>query len=85
MPIQLFLSHPHIGNTGVNELDLESQGYIASGLIVENFSDQYNNWRASDSLTKFLMDNKIVAISEIDTRKITRIIREKGALRGCMS
>ena len=80
----VLLTHPHIGNTGINDLDLESRGCMASGLIVRDFTDQYSNWRASGSLAKFLMDNKIVAISEIDTRKITRIIREKGALRGCI-
>ena len=80
----VLLTHPHIGNTGINDLDLESRGCMASGLIVRDFTDQYSNWRASGSLAKFLMNNKIVAISEIDTRKITRIIREKGALRGCI-
>tara|TARA_S200000501_G_C20807342_1_gene736767 strand:+ start:247 stop:1377 length:1131 start_codon:yes stop_codon:yes gene_type:complete len=80
----VLLTHPHIGNTGINELDLESRGCMVSGLIVRDFTDHYSNWRASGSLAKFLIDNKIVAISEIDTRKITRIIREKGALRGCI-
>ena len=80
----VLLTHPHIGNTGVNELDLESVGCMASGLIVRDFTDHHSNWRASGSLAKFLIDNKIVAISGIDTRKVTRIIREKGALRGCI-
>ena len=80
----VLLTHPHIGNTGINELDVESPSCMASGLIVRELTDHYSNWRASGSLAKFLVDNKIVAISEIDTRKITRIIREKGALRGCI-
>lgn len=81
----VLLTHPHIGNIGTNCLDMESQNCVVSGLIVRDFSKRYSNWRAETSLASFLIDNSIVAISEIDTRKITRIIREKGALRGCIS
>ncbi|HEU4619821.1 MAG TPA: glutamine-hydrolyzing carbamoyl-phosphate synthase small subunit [Gammaproteobacteria bacterium] len=78
------LTYPHIGNTGVNSDDFESQRIFAAGLIVRDMSRIVSNWRAETSLDEFLRRGKTVAIAEIDTRRLTRIIREKGAQSGCI-
>lgn len=78
------LTYPHIGNTGANTEDLEAQQVYAAGLVIRDLPLAYSNWRASESLGSFLQRGKIVAIAEIDTRKLTRVLREKGALAGCI-
>jgi carbamoyl-phosphate synthase small subunit len=78
------LTYPHIGNTGANPEDLEAAGIYAAGLIIRDLPATYASWRASESLESFLQRGKIVAIADIDTRKLTRILREKGALAGCI-
>ena len=78
------LTYPHIGSTGVNAEDEEADTIFATGLIVKNVPTQYSNWRAEESLTDYLIRKKVVAIGDIDTRRLTRILREKGAQRGCI-
>jgi carbamoyl-phosphate synthase small subunit len=76
------LTYPHIGNYGVNLEDVESAQIYASGLIIRDLPLTHSNFRNSQSLAEYLLDNKIVAIADIDTRKLTRILREKGAQTG---
>ncbi|HEX7012814.1 MAG TPA: glutamine-hydrolyzing carbamoyl-phosphate synthase small subunit [Steroidobacteraceae bacterium] len=78
------LTYPHIGNTGANPEDLEASSVYAAGLIVRDVPAVYSSWRAAESLETFLQRGKVVAIAQIDTRKLTRILREKGALAGCI-
>jgi carbamoyl-phosphate synthase small subunit len=73
------LTYPHVGNTGTNPEDLEAGGVHAAGLVVRDLPKLHSSWRASESLETFLERGKIVAIADIDTRKLTRILREKGA------
>ena len=79
------MTYPHIGNVGSTQLDMESNVACAGGLIVRSLSQHYSNWRAEGSLSNFLHEKKIPAISEIDTRKLTHILREKGSQLGCIS
>jgi carbamoyl-phosphate synthase small subunit len=78
------LTYPHIGNTGVNPVDVESDRVHAAGLIVRDVPRLASNWRSTESLPSYLARNNIVAIAGIDTRRLTRILREKGALSGCI-
>lgn len=78
------LTYPHIGNTGCNVEDEESARPMAAGLIVRDCPRRYSNWRAIESLPEYLQRNGIVAISDIDTRRLTRILREKGAQGGAI-
>jgi carbamoyl-phosphate synthase small subunit len=78
------LTYPHIGNTGVNSEDVESGKIYASGLIIRDLPLVHSNWRAEQSLSDYLVANNVVGISDIDTRKLTRILREKGAQSGCI-
>jgi carbamoyl-phosphate synthase small subunit len=78
------LTYPHIGNVGTNQEDVESDSVFCSGLIVKNVPKQHSNWRAGKSLPNFLMERGVIAISDIDTRKLTRLLRTKGAQRGCI-
>jgi carbamoyl-phosphate synthase small subunit len=78
------LTYPHIGNVGVNQEDCESTQVHAAGLIVRDVPAVYSSWRAEESLPDYLVRNKVVAIADIDTRRLTRILREKGAQRGCI-
>jgi carbamoyl-phosphate synthase small subunit len=78
------LTCPHIGNTGATPEDLESSQIYAAGLIIRDLPIVASNWRTNESLTDFLERGKIVAIANIDTRKLTRILREKGAQAGCI-
>lgn len=75
----------HIGNTGANEFDPESLRPQAAGMIVRSYSDTYSSWRARGSLAELLQAHGIVAISEVDTRALTRHIRAAGAMRGAIS
>ena len=78
------LTYPHVGNTGVNEEDVESSLVHAAGLIVRDVPRRASNWRSTRSLPDYLTDHGTVAIAGIDTRRLTRILREKGALAGCI-
>ena len=78
------LTYPHIGNTGANTEDLEAQQIYAAGLVIRDLPLAHSSWRASESLASFLQRGKIVAIAEIDTRRLTRVLREKGAQSGCI-
>ena len=73
------LTYPHIGNTGVNSEDVESDKVWASGLVIKDFPIFASNWRKEIDLTDYLIAKETVAISDIDTRKLTRLIRTKGA------
>jgi carbamoyl-phosphate synthase small subunit len=78
------LTYPHIGNTGCNAEDAESTAVHAAGLIVRDVPRRASNWRSSESLPDYLKRHGIVAIAGIDTRRLTRILRDKGALGGCI-
>jgi carbamoyl-phosphate synthase small subunit len=78
------LTYPHIGNTGTNSDDMESSKIHASGLIIRDASAVASSWRSEQSLSDFLRRAKTVAIADIDTRKLTRILRSKGAQSGCI-
>ncbi|MDH3235621.1 MAG: carbamoyl phosphate synthase small subunit, partial [Alphaproteobacteria bacterium] len=78
------LTYPHIGNTGTNSEDMESSQIHASGLVIRDSSMVHSSWRAERSFSEFLKMGETVAIADIDTRKLTRIIREKGAQSGCI-
>jgi len=80
----LTLTHPHIGNTGTNSEDVESRGIFATGLIIRDLSSAMSNWRATQSLSDYLKAHRTIGIAEIDTRRLTHILREKGAQRGCI-
>jgi len=78
------LTYPHIGNVGVNVEDEESTAVHARGLVIRDLPLLHSNWRSEESLSDYLKRHSIVAIADIDTRKLTRILREKGAQRGCI-
>jgi carbamoyl-phosphate synthase small subunit len=78
------LTYPHIGNYGVNAEDVEADRIYAAGLVVRDVPRVYSNFRASQSLADYLGSQNIVAIADIDTRRLTRILREKGAQNGCI-
>jgi len=78
------LTYPHIGNTGVNPEDIESDKIQAAGLIIRDLPLQVSNFRATQSLPDYLKSEGIVAIADIDTRRLTRILREKGAQNGAI-
>ena len=78
------LTYPHIGNYGVNLEDVESGQVYAAGLIIRDLPLIHSNFRSSQSLSEYLVANKVVAIADIDTRKLTRILREKGAQTGAI-
>ncbi len=78
------LTYPHIGNVGTTSDDFESNDVYAAGLIIRDLSLAVSNWRSESSLTDFLQRGEAVAIAEIDTRKLTRLIRNKGAQAGCI-
>ncbi|MDD5300737.1 MAG: glutamine-hydrolyzing carbamoyl-phosphate synthase small subunit [Gallionella sp.] len=79
------LTYPHIGNVGVNTEDVESRQVFASGLVIRDLSMAVSNFRSTQSLPDYLKANNVVAIAGIDTRKLTRILREKGAQNGCIA
>ncbi len=78
------LTYPHIGNYGINTEDVEADRIYAAGLVVRDMPRLYSNFRASQSLGDYLVSQNIVAIADIDTRRLTRILREKGAQNGCI-
>jgi carbamoyl-phosphate synthase small subunit len=79
------MTAPHIGNTGVNDYDPESIRPQVAGFVVRSYSDDYSSWRARGSLDQLLRENQVVAISDVDTRALTRHIRTAGAMRGIIS
>ncbi|MCG5511770.1 glutamine-hydrolyzing carbamoyl-phosphate synthase small subunit [Ectothiorhodospira shaposhnikovii] len=78
------LTYPHIGNTGINPEDEEAEGPQAAGLIVRHVPERMSNWRATETLPDYLKRHGIVAITGVDTRRLTRLLREKGAQNGCI-
>jgi carbamoyl-phosphate synthase small subunit len=78
------LTYPHIGNVGVNPVDAEAARPMLAGLVVRDVPPRVSNWRATQSLPEYLREHGVVAIADIDTRKLTRILREKGAQNGCI-
>ena len=78
------LTYPHIGNTGINTEDEESSKIQAAGLIIRDLPLLESNWRSQNSLDDYLRQQAVVGIADIDTRRLTRILREKGALSGCL-
>ncbi|MFP1772671.1 glutamine-hydrolyzing carbamoyl-phosphate synthase small subunit [Lonsdalea quercina] len=78
------LTYPHIGNVGVNASDEESSSIQAQGLIIRDLPLIASNYRSQETLSNYLQRNNIVAIADIDTRKLTRLLREKGAQNGCI-
>lgn len=78
------LTYPHIGNVGVNAHDRESSRIWAKGLIMRNYTSFPSNWQSEKSLGVYLMESGIVAIADVDTRRLTRLLREEGAQAGCI-
>ncbi|PIT38091.1 carbamoyl phosphate synthase small subunit [Snodgrassella alvi] len=78
------LTYPHIGNTGVNSEDTESKQIYAAGLIVRDLPLLHSNFRAEESLADYLIRHNTVAIADIDTRRLTRLLRDKGTQAGCI-
>jgi len=78
------LTGAHVGNTGTTSEDVESSKVHASGLVIKDLPLLHSSWRAEQSLQAFLEENNVVAIADIDTRRLTRILREKGAQSGCI-
>jgi carbamoyl-phosphate synthase small subunit len=79
------LTYPEIGNYGANDEDMESARIYARGLVVRHLSRRYSSWRATESLSQFLAKHNTIGISDVDTRAITRHIRDKGAMRCAIS
>jgi len=78
------LTYPHIGNTGINQEDQESHRIWAAGLVIRDLPLLVSNFRSEQALDEYLKANNILGIADIDTRKLTRILREKGAQSGCL-
>lgn len=78
------LTYPHIGNTGTNCEDKESETIVAKGLVIRDLPLLASNFRNEQSLSEYLIANNILGIADIDTRKLTRVLREKGAQNGCI-
>ena len=78
------LTYPHIGNTGCNDEDWESRANYAAGLVIRDLPIRASNWRLTATLPEYLKKHGIVAIAGIDTRELTRVLREKGAQAGCV-
>jgi len=78
------LTYPHIGNTGVNAADEESPRVYAAGLVIRDLPVRASSWRAEQTLPEYLAARGVVAIADIDTRRLTRILREQGAQSGCL-
>lgn len=78
------LTYPHIGNTGINSEDTESKQIYASGLIIRDLPLLHSNFRAQESLSDYLKRQHTVAIADIDTRRLTRLLRDKGSQAGCI-
>ena len=79
------LTYPHVGNAGVNPEDAESRRIFAAGLVIRDLPRLASNWRSATDLATYLRDANVVGIADIDTRKLTRIVRERGAQNGCIA
>lgn len=79
------MTYPEIGNYGVNDADVESGRPQVSAFVVRQLSELHSNWRASKDLNQYLRENQVIGIAEVDTRALTRHIRSRGVLRGCLS
>ncbi|MBM4217507.1 MAG: glutamine-hydrolyzing carbamoyl-phosphate synthase small subunit [Gammaproteobacteria bacterium] len=78
------LTYPHIGNVGTNADDMESALAYAAGLVIRDLPPRASNWRLQETLPEFLARHRVVAIADLDTRRLTRILREGGAQSGCI-
>jgi carbamoyl-phosphate synthase small subunit len=78
------LTYPHIGNTGINKEDVESHRIFAAGLVIRDLPRTLSNFRSEQDLSSYLRAGEVVGIADIDTRRLTRILREKGAQSGCI-
>jgi carbamoyl-phosphate synthase small subunit len=78
------LTYPHVGNTGVNPEDVESRRVFAAGLVIRDLPRLASNWRSTQDLSSYLRDAGVLGICDIDTRKLTRMLRENGAQNGCV-
>jgi carbamoyl-phosphate synthase small subunit len=78
------LTYPHIGNTGINAEDVESRRIFAAALVIRDLPRLASSWRSTQDLSSYLRDAGVVGICDIDTRKLTRMLREKGAQNGCV-
>ena len=78
------LTYPHIGNTGVNPEDEESSAIQAAGLVIRDLPPLASNWRQRGCLDDYLLRQGVPGIADIDTRRLTRVLREKGAQNGCL-
>lgn len=78
------LTQPHIGNVGTNSADQESGKVYVSGLVIRDLPVQQSNWRAEESLQSYLYRHQVIAIADIDTRRLTRLLRDQGAQNGCI-
>jgi len=78
------LTYPHIGNTGTNSEDVEANSIMAAGLIIRDLPRMASSWRNEKPLGDYLVDEKLVAIADVDTRALTRLLRNKGAQNGCI-
>ncbi len=79
------LTYPHIGNVGVNQEDWESKSIYSSGLVIRDLPVTTSNWRCQQSLQSYLQEHNVIAIADIDTRSLTRRLREKGSLNGVIA
>lgn len=80
----LLFTQPHIGNTGVNQQDYESDGVYAKGMVVRHFEKTPSNWRSEQGLEEFLLQHGVAGISGVDTRRLTNLLRRHGALKACI-
>ncbi|MBX2812301.1 MAG: glutamine-hydrolyzing carbamoyl-phosphate synthase small subunit [Myxococcales bacterium] len=78
------LTYPHIGNVGVNDNDAQSRAIFASGLVIRDYPVLSSSWRSQGDLDSYLKERQVVGIADIDTRRLTRILRTKGSQRGCV-
>ena len=78
-------THPHIGNTGINDEDNESDSIFASGIVIKDLPDKYSNWRATQSLESFLKSKGAIGISNVNTRALTAKLRDHGSLKACIA
>ncbi|MBI4470435.1 MAG: glutamine-hydrolyzing carbamoyl-phosphate synthase small subunit [Acidobacteria bacterium] len=79
------MTYPHIGNYGTNDLDAESRRSFVEGFVVRAYAPVFSNWRAEESLGDYLKRQRVVGLSGIDTRRVVRHIRDRGAMRACIS
>jgi len=78
------LTYPHVGNVGINAEDAESRRVFAAGLVIRDLPRRASNWRRVLDLSQYLREANVVGIADVDTRKLTRILRERGAQNGCI-